>query len=153
MSAPIRIYRIGNFFYRRGLPFIGLFMSYLNRLLFATWIPSSAAIGSNFVVGYGGLGIVIHSNTQIGDNCLVAQNVTIGRNFGDKKVPVIGNDVYIGAGSVVFGEITVGNNVIIGSNALVNKNIPNNCTVVGNPMRIIKTNRLQKYYELDKGDL
>ena len=71
------------------------------------------------------------------------------RNFGDKKVPVIGNDVYVGTGSVIFGEITIGNNVIIGSNTLVNKSIPDNTTVVGNPMKIIQSNRIKKYYELD----
>ena len=80
----------------------------------------------------------------------MAQNVTIGRNFGDKKVPEIGNDVYIGTGSVLFGEIRIGNNVIIGANTLVNKNVPDNCIVVGNPMRIIDSNRKIKYYEIDK---
>lgn len=150
MSIPVRLYRIGNFFQKKRLSTIGKMISFLNRFLFATWLPSSASIGKNFTLGYGGLGVVIHSNTQIGDNCLVAQNVTIGRNFGDTKVPVIGNDVYIGAGSVIFGEITIGDNVIIGSNSLVNKSVPNNCTVVGNPMKIIATDREKKYYEIDK---
>lgn len=149
MSIPIKLYRIGNFFHRNKLSFFGKIVSIINRFLFATWLPSSANIGKNFSIGYGGLGVVIHSNSKIGDNCLVAQNVTIGRNFGDKNVPIIGNDVYIGAGSVVFGEITIGNNVIIGSNSLVNKSIPDNSTVVGNPMRIISSGRLKKYYELD----
>lgn len=97
--------------------------------------------------------MVTHSNTRIGDCCLVAQNVTIGRNFGDKEVPMIGNDVYIGAGSVVFGEISIGDNVIIGSNSLVNKTIPANCTVVGNPCRIVRENRVETYYQLDHHDL
>lgn len=124
-------------------------IDYINRLLFAVWLPSSATIGKNFKLGYGGLGIVIHFNTVIGDNCLVAQNVTIGRNFKDTKVPIIGNDVYIGTGSVVFGEITIGNNVIIGSNSVINKSIPDNCTVVGNPMRIIEKNRKLNYRQID----
>lgn len=81
---------------------------------------------------------------------MIAQNVTIGRNFGDRKVPVIGDDVYVGTGSVVFGEIRVGNNVIIGANSVVNKDVPDNCTVVGNPMRIISTDRKMKYYDIDK---
>ncbi len=149
MSPPTILYRIGNFFYRCKMPVFGMFISYVNRLLFSVWLPSSAKIGNKFTIGYWGLGIVIHSNTTIGDNCQINQNVTIGRNFGDKDVPIIGNDVYIGAGSVVFGEITIGDNVIIGSNSLVNKSIPSNCTVVGNPMRIVETNRIKKYYELD----
>jgi len=149
-SPPVIIYRIGHWFHKKGFKFLGKLFSYLNRLIFSVWVPSSAKIGKNFTLGYWGLGVVIHSNTEIGDNCLITQNVTIGRNFGDTKVPVIGNDVYVGTGSVIFGEITIGNNVIIGSNSLINKSIPANCTVVGNPMKIIVSNRMQKYYELDK---
>lgn len=149
MSIPIFIYRIGRKVHNIGFTKLGKFISFINRLLFSLWLPSSAKIGNNFTLGYWGLGIVIHSDTVIGNNVTVAQNVTIGRNFGDKKVPVIGNDVYIGTGSVVFGEISIGNNVIIGSNTLVNKSVPDNCTVVGNPMRIVVQNRVKKYYEID----
>ena len=150
MNPSVFIYRIGNWFYRNRMTNISKFFSYLNRLLFSVWLPSSAKINEKFQVGYWGLGIVIHSNTVIGKNCLVAQNVTIGRNFGDTLVPVIGDDVYIGAGTVIFGEIKVGNNVIIGSNSLINKSIPDNCTVVGNPFKIIVSDRKEKYYEIDK---
>ena len=146
----IGIYRIGHWFHVNKMKPIGKMISYFNRLMFSVWLPSSSSVGKNFTLGYWGLGIVIHSNTKIGDNVTIAQNVTIGRNFGHKKVPVIGNDVYIGAGSVIFGEITIGNNVIVGSNTLVNKSIPDNCTVVGNPFKIISTDRKEKYYELDK---
>lgn len=120
----------------------------MGKFIFKSWIPGSASIGNNFVVGYWGIGTIIHSNTKIGNNCLISQNVTIGRNFGDKDVPVIGNDVYIGTGSVVFGNIKIGNNVIIGSNSVINKSIPDNCTVVGNPMRVIKYNRKEPWYSL-----
>lgn len=149
ISPVIVIYRIGNFFYRSHIPVLPKFFSLLNRFLFSVWIPSSAKIGKKITLGYWGLGIVIHSNSIIGDRVQICQNVTIGRNFGDKKVPVIGNDVYIGTGSVLFGEIEIGDNVIIGSNSLINKSIPANCTVIGNPMRIINENRSLKYYELD----
>lgn len=145
----VKLYRVGNWFHRRSLKRIAKFISYINRILFAVWLPSSATIGRNFKLGYGGLGIVIHNSTVIGDNCLVAQNVTIGRNFKDRLVPKIGNFVYIGAGSVVFGEITIGNNVIIGSNSVINKSVPDNCTVVGNPMRIIESNRKLTYKDID----
>lgn len=140
---------MGNFFHRKNIFLVGKIISWLNRFLFSVWIPSSAEIGKNFKLGYWGLGIVIHNNTKIGDNVTVAQNVTIGRNFGDVKVPEIGNDVYVGAGTVVFGEIVIGNNVIIGSNSLINKDVPNNATVVGNPMKIISSDRVLKYYEMD----
>lgn len=150
MSIPVKIYRIGNTIHNYGFKRIGKFIAVVNRIIFSVWLPSSAKIGENFKIGYWGLGIVIHHNSIIGNNVTIAQNVTIGRNFGDDKVPQIGNDVYIGTGSVVFGEIIIGNNVIIGSNSLINKDLPDNCTVVGNPAKIIKTDRIEKYYELDK---
>lgn len=149
MKSVVSFYRFSHFLYKIKLPLLGKFISVLTRFIFSAWIPGTVKIGKNFTLGYGGLGVVIHSNSQIGDNCLIAQNVTIGRNFGDTKVPIIGDDVYIGAGSVVFGEITIGNNVIIGSNSVINKSVPDNCTVVGNPMRIIATNRVKRYYELN----
>ena len=145
----IFIYRVGNFFYRNGFKRTGKLFSLVNRILFSCWVPSSASIGENFTLGYWGLGVVIHSNAEIGNNCQINQNVTIGRNFGDKKVPVIGDDVYVGANSVIFGEIRIGHNVIVGSGSLINKDIPDNCTVVGNPFSIIKTDRKEKYFDLD----
>lgn len=148
-KITVIIYRIGNWFHRNRMGFIGKLFTYINRLIFATWIPSSVKIGKNFIPGYGGLGIVIHSVCEIGDNCKISQNVTIGKNFKDSRVPQIGNDVYIGTGSVIFGDITIGNNVIIGSNTLVNKSIPDNSTVIGNPMVIIERDRSLKYYEIE----
>lgn len=114
LPPPIILYRISNFFYRKGFHRISQLVSLTNRMFFRCWIPGSAKIGKNFNIGYGGIGLIIHSNANIGDNCLIAQNVTIGRNFGDRDVPIIGDDVYVGTGSVVFGEIKIGNNIIIG---------------------------------------
>lgn len=147
-TPPVLVYRIGNYFHRSGAPLLGKVFTYLNRLLFSTWLPSSAKIGSNFSIGYWGLGVVVHSNATIGENVTIGQNVTIGRNFGDISVPIIGNDTYIGAGSVVFGEIRVGDNVIVGANTVVNKDVPDNATVVGNPMRIVQQGRHERYYNL-----
>lgn len=147
MNPAITLYRIGNFLYRKKLIKLSIICSYLNRFLFSVWIPSSAKIGKNFKLGYGGLGTVIHSNCVIGNNTQINQNVTIGRNFGDIEVPKIGNDVYVGAGSVVFGEIIISDNVIIGANSVVNKDVPPNTTISGNPFIVLKRNRKKKYYE------
>jgi len=149
-NAPIRIYRISRFFYTHKMRHLSKAIDWTNRFLFGRWCPGSAKLGKGCSLGYWGGATIIHKDAVLGDNCLIAQNVTIGRNFGDKNVPIIGNDVYIGAGSVVFGEIFIGNNVIIGANSVVNKSVPDNCTVAGNPFRIIRENRQEKYYELDK---
>ena len=148
IAPPLMIYKISRFFYNHRMKIVGKFFSYLNRLCFKCWIPGTASIGKGTDVGYWGIGTIIHSNSVIGENCLIAQNVTIGKKLGDKGVPVLGNNVYVGTGSVVFGEITIGDNVIIGSNSVVCKDVPSNCTVVGNPMRIIKENRKETWKEL-----
>lgn len=151
-DAPIAVYRISHFLYSHRLRLASKLIDWINRFLFCCWCPGSAKIGKGCHLGYWGGATVIHSNAVIGDRCLIAQGVTIGRNFGDKKVPVIGNDVYIGAGSAVFGEISIGDNVIIGANSVVNKTVPPNCTVAGNPFRILKENRTKKYYEIDQAN-
>lgn len=149
MSPPVILYRISRFFYKSRARIFSKLISWLNRFLFSVWVPGSAAIGKNFTLGYWGLGIVIHSDTVIGNNCTIAQNVTIGRNFKDKRVPVIGDNVYIGAGSVIFGEITIGDNVIIGANSVISSDLPPGVIVAGNPAKIIRKNHLP-YWEYDK---
>ena len=143
-------YRFNRFLFKLKLNRISKLFSWINRLVFGVWLPGSAKIGKNFRLGYWGIGVVVHSDTVIGDNCQVNQNVTIGRNFGDLKVPVIGDAVYIGAGSVVFGEITIGNNVIIGANSVVNKSIEDNLIVAGNPLRVIGNTGGRDFRMLDK---
>jgi serine O-acetyltransferase len=81
-------------------------------------------------------GVVINSNSLIGANCTIYQNVTIG---SDKhgNVPVIGNNVTIFPGAVLIGNIKIGDNCIIGANTFINKNFGANLVIAGNPARII----------------
>jgi len=150
---PILVYRFGHCLHRLGLRRIAYGVSWINRFLFATWIPSSAEIGKNFLAGYWGLGIVIHSNVRIGDNCWISQNVTIGRRGSDKGVPVIGNNVHIGAGSVVIGEIEIGDYSIVGSNSLVNRSIPPHSLAFGTPARVVRDIRHEYREEIDYGGM
>lgn len=138
MNPAVGFYRIGNWFHRHGLQPLGWAISWINRFLFATWIPSSASIGRGFVCGYWGLGIVIHKHAVIGDDCAIAQNVTIGRNPGDVRVPVLGNRVYVGAGAVIVGEIRVGDDAVIGANSVVLADVPERAVVAGVPARLIR---------------
>ena len=84
------------------------------------------------------MGIVIHRRVVIGDNCEIAQHVTIGGRSGHADVPVIGNQVFIGAGAKVLGPIRIGDGAIIGANAVVLKDVPPLAVVAGVPARIIK---------------
>lgn len=78
-----------------------------------------------------------HLNANyIGDNFTCLHNVTLGKNHGG--LPTIGNNVFCGVGAAVLGPITIGNNVKIGANCVVLKDVPDNCTVIGNPAIIIK---------------
>lgn len=145
MNPAVLFYRLGNWFHRHRMPTLGWSVSWLNRFLFSTWIPSSASIGRRFVCGYWGLGIVIHKDVIIGDDCTVAQNVTIGRNLGDRHVPILGDRVYVGAGAVIFGEIRVGDDAVVGANSVVLSDVPARAVVVGAPARVIRFKDERQY--------
>lgn len=103
-------------------------------------IPPSTEIGSGFYIGHFG-GIVVSARAVIGRNCNISQGVTIGRaNRGrNKGYPVLGDNVYIGPGAVVAGNVRVGNNVAIGANCVVTRDVPDNAVVVGIPGRVISS--------------
>lgn len=83
------------------------------------------------------IGIVIGKKVEIGRKCTIYQNVTLGTKDG-VTYPIIGDDVTIYANSVVFGNITIGNNVIIGAGSIVNFDVPDNSVVAGNPAKIVR---------------
>lgn len=112
----------------------------LLSIIYHFQIPSDVEIGEGFYIGHFG-NIVINPKVKIGKNVNIAQGVTIGQtNRGRSKgVPTIGNEVWIGANSVIVGKIIIGNNVLIAPNSYVNRDIPDNSIVYGNPF-IIKQN-------------
>ncbi len=134
----IHWYRLANFLHRHHIPFIPKLIYYFQYILFNSSVPSSCKIGKGTKFGYGGIGVVIHARAEIGKNCLIGQNTTIGGRSGLYEVPKIGNNVEICAGSRVLGPITIGNNAIIGANAVVIKDVPENAVVAGVPAKIIK---------------
>lgn len=112
-------------------------------------IPVGTKIGKGFYIGHFGT-LVINGKAEIGDNCNVAHNVTIGQeNRGKRKgFPVIGNKVWIGTGSVIVGKIKIGNNVLIAPNSYVNTDVPSNLIAIGNPLKIVKKdNAIEGYIE------
>lgn len=101
-------------------------------------LPRKTKVGEGLYIGHFG-GIIISSATIIGDYCNISQGVTIGvAGRGEKRgCPIIGNDVYIGSGAKIIGNIKIGNNVAIGANAVVTKDVPDNAVVGGVPAKII----------------
>ena len=98
-------------------------------------IPSNVKIGPGLAIHHFG-GIIINNGATIGNDLDIRQGVTIGNNA--KGCPIIGNNVYIGAGAKIIGNVLIGNNVTIGANAVVTKDIPDNSVCVGVPAKVIK---------------
>ena len=136
-GGPMLLYRFGRKLHLLGFVRLGKVVTFLNRIVFATVVPCSANIGRGTVVGYAGLGVVIHSASVIGERVHICQNVTIGRNPEREGVPVIEDDVYIGPGAVVSGNVRIGRGARIGANAVVLKDIPPGAVAVGVPARVL----------------
>ena len=100
-------------------------------------IPREAQIGQGFHIIHG-QNIIIHPDVVIGDRCGIMHNVTIGTNM-KSGAPRLGDDVFLGAGAVVIGRISIGNQVIIGANSLVKDDVPDDVVMLGVPAREVQT--------------
>ncbi len=113
-----------------------------NHFICGCSVSIEAEIGKETKFYHRGLGCVIHPKTIIGKGCKIFQNVTIGSKWANGvcqgEAPKIGDNVFIGAGAVLLGDIYIGDNCIIGANAVVTKDIPEFSVVVGNPAIIVK---------------
>src|SRR5690554_6032288 len=132
-------FRLSSFCSNAKIPILPNLINYFIRFVFGCWLPAGVKAGKGLVLGYGGLGIVIHHRVVLGDDCHIDQNVTVGGTSKKEAVPVLGDHVYVGAGAKVLGPITIGDNVVIGANSVVISDIPSNSLVVGVPGKIIKT--------------
>lgn len=139
MINAICFYRISRWCYIHHIPLIPKLTTLFIFLIYNSKIPYQAEIGEGTILGYGGIGVVIHSKAKIGKNCVIGQQVTVGG--GNSKypgLPEIGDNVRIHKGAIVFGGIKIGDNVEIGANAVVNKPIPDNAIVAGVPAKILR---------------
>ena len=132
-------YRIAHFFYKLRFFFLARLISQISRHITGIEIHPGAQIGKRFFIDHG-IGVVIGETAIIGDDVLLYQGVTLGGTGLEKgkRHPTIGNNVVIGAGAKVLGNITIGDNSYIGANAVVIKDVPPNSTVVGVPGRITR---------------
>ena len=140
------IYKIKNPILKQLFQFLCLLWQKLIEITTGISIPASVSIGHSFYIGHFG-GIIINAKASIGNNCNISQGVTIGvSGIGEKRgVPIIGDEVYIGANAVVAGKIHIGNNVLIGACSMVNCSIPDSAVVIGVPAIIISQNGSKGY--------
>ncbi|MBQ2645319.1 serine O-acetyltransferase [bacterium] len=121
------------------IPFIPRFLSLISRFLTGIEIHPGATIGRRFFIDHG-MGVVIGETTVIGDDVLIYQGVTLGGTGKEagKRHPTICNDVVIGAGAKVLGNIMIGTGSRIGAGSVVIDSVPEHCTVVGIPGRVVQ---------------
>jgi len=132
-------HRIAQPLWKCKIPLLPRLISQLSRFITGIEIHPGAVIGKGFFIDHG-MGVVIGETAIIGDNVTLFQGVTLGGTGKEagKRHPTIGNNVVIGAGAKVLGNITIGDNSYIGANAVVLRDVPANSTVVGVPGHITK---------------
>ncbi len=143
-------YRIAHALYKIHLFLLARTLSQLARFLTGIEIHPGAKIGKRFFVDHG-MGVVIGETAIIGDDVLLYQGSTLGGTgiVKGKRHPTVGNNVVVGAGAKVLGNIAIGDNSYIGANAVVIKDVPPNSTVVGVPGRITKQDGKKMDVSLD----
>lgn len=126
-------YQIRPVFLRKLFSLIYKFLFKLIQILTGIELPCEVTLGNNFVIDHFG-GIVISGFASFGDNCRIRNGVVVGLARVDEPcAPIIGNNVDIGAGAKILGNIKIGNNVVIGANAVVIRDVPDNMIAVGVP--------------------
>lgn len=134
-GAAVIIYRLMRFFQTHRFSPLAYFYYRLNAHLSHTVIGRGADIGPGFVIEHT-FGVVINSSVRAGQNLVIQHGVTIGENHG--RSPVLGDNVFIGAGAKVIGDVRIGSDVQIGANAVVTKDLPDGATAVGIPARVVR---------------
>lgn len=134
-------YKIAHYLYNKKQYFFARYLSEKAKRKTGIEIHPGAKIGKRLFIDHG-IGVVIGETAIIGDDVTMFHGVTLGGTGKEKgkRHPTIGNNVFIGSGAKLLGNITIGDNVKIGANAVVIKDVPSNSTVVGIPGRMIKNN-------------
>lgn len=132
-------YRFAHRLYKWHIPLLPRVISYLTRIITGIEIHPGAKIGRRFFIDHGE-GVVIGETTIIGDDVLIYQQVTLGGTGKEhgKRHPTLENNVIVGAGAKVLGNIKIGAGTRIGAGSVVVDDVPENCTVIGVPGRIVQ---------------
>ncbi len=135
----VRSHRRAHWFYKHNMPFFARYISQRTARKTNIEIHPGATIGRRLFIDHG-TGVVIGETAVIGDDVTIYQGVTLGGTGKDvgKRHPTVGSGVMIGAGAKVLGPFSIGNNTKIAAGSLVLHEIPENCTAVGAPARVVK---------------
>ncbi len=144
-------HRVAHRLHKRGHTFSARAISQTARFFTGIEIHPAATIGKGLMIDHG-MGVVIGETAEIGDNCTIYQGVTLGGTGKDvgKRHPTLGNNVMVGAGAKVLGPFKIGDNTKIAANAVVLEEIPENCTAVGIPAKIVKRQGQKVENDLDQ---
>jgi serine O-acetyltransferase len=136
----VLLHRLAHKLYKAGFTTTARALSQTSRFFTGIEIHPGAQIGRRFFIDHG-MGVVIGETAIIGDDCLIYQGVTLGGTGKErgKRHPTLGNRVVVGTGAKVLGNIEIGDNVRIGAGSVVLKSVPPNSTVVGVPGRIVRS--------------
>jgi len=134
----VLIYRFSNLAWRKKFFILGRLISNVGRFLTGIEIHPGATIGQRFFIDHG-MGVVIGETSQIGDDVMLYQGVTLGGTSltKGKRHPTIGDGVIVGSGAQVLGPIVVGDGARVGANAVVLQDVPQGATMVGIPAKIV----------------
>lgn len=134
----VLLHRVAHRFYEGGWFTLARMISQLSRSLTGIEIHPGARIGRRFFIDHG-MGVVIGETSEIGDDVLLYQGVTLGGTGKDtgKRHPTIGNGVVIGTGAAILGNIRIGDQVKVGAGSVVVRPVPDRSTVVGVPGRVV----------------
>ena len=144
-------HRIAHGLHGKGHYFAARTISQAAKMITGIEIHPGATIGKGLVIDHG-TGVVIGETAEIGDNCTIYQGVTLGGTGKDvgKRHPTLGNNVLVGAGAKVLGPFHIGDNTKIAANAVVLEEIPDNCTAVGIPAKIVRREGVRVVDDLDQ---
>jgi len=134
---------ISHFLYNKKLFFLARLISQLARTLTGIEIHPGAILGNEILIDHG-MGVIIGETAVVGDRITIYHGTTLGGTGNEKGVkrhPTVGNNVIIGSGAKVLGNINIGSNSKIGANAVVLEDVPEGATVVGVPARVVKISK------------
>jgi len=144
-------HRVAHFLWKHHIRLLGRMMSHTARFVTGVEIHPGATIGRRFFIDHG-MGVVIGETSEIGDDVLLYQGVVLGGTTHEKKKrhPTLGNNVVVGAGAILLGDIVIGDEARVGAGSVVVTSLEPRTTAVGVPARVVRRGRPEEALEHDR---